>query len=84
MSQHEPVLTATRTRSYERKSDMTLWITLAVGFAVIGALGTAHWVSHSHKVASKPAAAAQAAQKSTAAGPVHRCADGRVSFNPCT
>lgn len=85
MSQHEPVLTATRTRSYERKADMTMWITLAVGFAVLGALGTAHWVSHGQKVAAKAAASAQqTAQKSSAAGSVHRCADGRVSFSPCT
>ena len=82
MSQQEPVLTATRTRTYEQKSDKTLWITLGVGFAVIGALGAAHWVSHAEKAAAKSAQTTQAAQ-SSAAGTVHRCADGRVSFAPC-
>ena len=85
MSQQLPVLTATRTRTYEQKSDKTLWITLGVGFAVIGALGAAHWVSHAEKTANKQAAAAVTVQaKSSAAGAVHRCADGRVSFAPCT
>jgi F0F1-type ATP synthase membrane subunit c/vacuolar-type H+-ATPase subunit K len=83
MSQQPPVLTATRTRTFEQKSDMTLWIALGVGFAVVGALGAAHWVSSAHKAASaKPAVTVQAA-KSSAAGTVHRCADGRVSFAPC-
>lgn len=82
MSQ-EPVLTATRTRSFEQKSDMTLWITLGVGFAVIGALGAAHWAHHADKAASKPATAVQAT-KSASAGSVFRCADGRVSFTPCS
>ena len=85
MSQQEPVLTATRTRTYEQKSDMTLWIALGVGFSVIGALGAAHWASHAEKVANKQAATAVTVQaKSSAAGSVHRCADGRVSFSPCT
>lgn len=83
MSQQPPVLTATRTRTYEQKSDRTFWIALGVGFAVIGALGAAHWVSHAHKAAAKPAAAVQAT-KSSAAGSVYRCADGRVSFSPCS
>jgi hypothetical protein len=83
MSQELPVLTATRTRTYETKSDMTMWIALGVGFAVLGALGAAHWASHAEKAAAK--AAAPAAHVSSAShDSVHRCADGRVSFAPCT
>lgn len=81
--QQQPVLTATRTRTYEQKSDMTLWITLSVGFAVVGALGAAHFASRDKKPAApKPAATVQA--KSNGAESVYRCADGRVSFTPCS
>jgi hypothetical protein len=83
MSQQTPVLTATRTRTYEQKSDMTMWITLGVGFAVLGALGVAHWASHAEKAAAKAAAPVEHV-KSASADSVHRCADGRVSFTPCT
>ena len=84
MSQQQPAQIDPHHRNFAEKSDMTLWITLSVGFAVIGALGAAHWASHAEKAAakSKPANTVQA--QSSNAGSVFRCADGRVSFTPCS
>lgn len=82
MLQQQSAQNGLQERAFGEKSDKTLWIALSVGFAVIGALGTAHWMSHAEKVASKPAVTVQA--KSASAGSVFRCADGRVSFTPCS
>jgi hypothetical protein len=74
---------STPSRSFEKKSDRTFLIILAVAFAVVGGLFAADWVSKASNptVASKPAASAQA--KTSTADPVYKCADGRVSFKPC-
>lgn len=84
MSQQQPAQSATHRRSFEERADRTLYIALAVGFLVIGALGTAHFVSHvsSPKRSAKPAAATTHAAASSSS--VFRCADGRVSFSPCS
>jgi hypothetical protein len=81
MPQEQVAQQNTMDRPFGQKSDTTLWISLAVGFAVMGALGAAHWSSSaSAHAAAKPVANVQGKPKSD---PVYRCADGRVSFTPC-
>jgi hypothetical protein len=84
MSQTQPAQSAPRHRTFEERADRTLYIALGVGFLVIGALGTAHWVSHASSAkasAHKPAATTHAKADSSS---VFRCNDGRVSFTPCS
>lgn len=80
MSQDQLAQSGTPYKPFGQKSDTTLWISLAVGFAVLGALGFAQWAS-SASTAVKPTVSVQA--KTTSTAPVYRCADGRVSFTPC-
>ena len=69
-------------KAFGEKSDSTLWISLAVGFLLIGALAAGQWASAgSEKDAAKSASSVQAKKS---AEPVYRCADGRISFTPCS
>lgn len=70
-------------KTFGRKSDTTLWISLVVGLALLGALGAAQWASSATaaNTAAKPAVSVEA--QTPSAAPVYRC-DGRVSFTPCS
>lgn len=84
MSQEQFAQRGTRYKTFGQKSDTTFWISLGVGLALIGALGVAQWMSNAsaEKATVKPTAGVQA--QTNSANPVYRCADGRVSFTPCS
>lgn len=84
MSQEQFAQRGTQYKPFGQKSDTTFWISLGVGLALIGVLGVAQWVSSASaaKATAKSTVSAQA--KTNSADPVYRCADGRVSFTPCS
>jgi hypothetical protein len=69
-------------KAFEKKSDLTFWIFLGVGIAVVGGLGLADWASEASKTKTTATSANVQARSSTA-DPVYRC-NGKVSFKPCT
>ncbi|MGQ0698425.1 MAG: hypothetical protein ACT4PZ_09295 [Panacagrimonas sp.] len=81
MSQEQFAQHDTQHKTFGQKSDTTLWISLGVGFALMGALGVAQWASNP-STAAKSAVSVQT--KTNSAEPVYKCADGRVSFAPCS
>ena len=82
MSQDQFAQHGTSERAFGEKSDTTLKIGLAIGFAVLGGLGVAQWAFSASNAESAKSSVTVEAKKS--ADPVYRCADGRVSFNPCS
>lgn len=82
MSQEQFAQHGTQYKTFGQKSDTTFWISLGVGIVLIGALGIAASNASATKAAAKPAVSVQAKTKSV--DPVYRCADGRVSFAPCS
>ncbi|MGQ0620308.1 MAG: hypothetical protein ACT4QA_10365 [Panacagrimonas sp.] len=70
-------------KTFEQRSDTVLWISLGVGFALMGALGVANWASNASagKAAVKPTDSVQA--KTSSVDPVYQC-NGHVSFKPCS
>lgn len=84
MSQQQALDRDASYESYSPKTgNMALWVSLALGFGLIGAMGVAHWSSHSQAKAAKQAAAVVQAQPAKSSS-VFQCADGRVSFTPCS
>ena len=70
-------------RTFEQKSDTTLWISLGVGLALIGALAVADWASDASAASAAAESSASVQTRKPSVDPVYRCADGRVSFTPC-
>jgi len=81
MSQGPFAERSTSYKTFEQKSDNALRIGLAVGLLLIGGFAVAQWTSHGSAHA-KPAASAPV--KAESSEPVYRCADGGVSFKPCS
>lgn len=67
--------------AFGQKTDITFWISVGVGFALVGAMGVAQYVSKDAVAAAKPVPSVQA--KASTADPVYQC-NGRVSFKPCS
>lgn len=82
MSQEQSAQSAAMDKPFGSSSDSTLWISLGVGFLLIGSLAAAHIVSSASDASAKKAAVHVQA-KSHTTSPVYRCADGGVSFSPC-
>jgi hypothetical protein len=71
-------------RSYkalERKSDTIFWISLGVGFALVGALAFAHWSSSTSASNATARSTLSVQAKTSHTDPVYQC-DGHVSFKP--
>lgn len=83
MSQEQQAQHAVMDKPFGSSSDSTLWISLGVGFLLIGSLAAAHIVSSASDASAKEKAAMTVKVKTHSTSPVYRCADGGVSFSPC-
>ncbi|HKY92307.1 MAG TPA: hypothetical protein VJM11_14760 [Nevskiaceae bacterium] len=82
---HEQLVPGPRpTRSFGQKSDKTFWIILGVGVALVAMLALLDYVSNASATARAPKQDATVQAKTSTADPVYKCADGRVSFKPCS
>ena len=84
MSQEQLVPGPRPHRSFEQKSDKTFWVILAVGVAIVAALALVDWASKASATQSAAKQPATVQATTSSADPVYKCADGRVSFKPCS
>lgn len=84
MSQEQVAGRDTAQKPFGQQSDTTFWISLVVGLALIGALAIVQWASKASAANTDAKSTVSLQDKQSSVDPVYRCANGKVSFTPCS